>query len=362
MAASRPRSAPPARRRKTARPLEILVTGGTGFVGAHSVKALTDAGHRVRLLVRDPAKVARVLDPLGLDAPPCIKGDMTDEGAVLAALDGCDAVLHCAAVVSVDRNRSAEMLKANPLGARLVVGHAARLGLDPIVHVSSVAAIFKPGLKCLTAELPLARTASPYGQSKAAAERFVRGLQAAGAPVVITYPGSVIGPSAGDVAGEPAAGVEAQIKLGRLPTHDAAWSLIDARDLGLIHAALMRRGQGPRRFMCGGHYLDMDALAATFSALTGRPFPVMNLPGAALRRMGSVVDWVRRHVSIDTPLTHEAMVAFTQMPPTDDSAVHEELGVAYRPVEDSLRETLLGLARAGRLTDLEIGQLSELLR
>ena len=98
--------------------MRVMVTGATGYVGAHSVKALLDAGHRVRLLVRDPDKAQAVLGALGVKGRlDCVSGDMTDEDAVLKALRGCQAVLHCAAVVSTDARRADEMLRANPRGA-----------------------------------------------------------------------------------------------------------------------------------------------------------------------------------------------------------------------------------------------------
>lgn len=179
--------------------MKIMVTGSTGYVGAYSVKALLDAGHKVRLLVRDPAKAAATLAVLGIGKVDCVAGDMTDEASVLKALKGCQAVLHCAAVVSTDRKRADEMMQANPRGAELVVGHAARLGLDPIVYVSSVAAVLTPGASMLTADMPIGPLESGYAKSKATAESYVRNLQDKGAPVVITYPGSVTGPAAGDV-------------------------------------------------------------------------------------------------------------------------------------------------------------------
>ena len=48
--------------------MRVLVTGGTGFVGFHTVKVLHEAGHQVRLLVRSPDKMRRVLAPFGLCA------------------------------------------------------------------------------------------------------------------------------------------------------------------------------------------------------------------------------------------------------------------------------------------------------
>src|SRR5688572_17708970 len=80
----------------------ILVTGGTGFVGSHTVAALLERGHRVRLLVRSRSRVGPALSPLGIaaDAIEIAEGDVTREESVRAALEGCDGVLHAAAVFS----------------------------------------------------------------------------------------------------------------------------------------------------------------------------------------------------------------------------------------------------------------------
>jgi dihydroflavonol-4-reductase len=338
--------------------MRVLVTGGTGYVGAHSVKALVHAGHSVRLLVRDAAKAQAVLGALGIERLDCVSGDMTDEASVLKALKGCHAVLHCAAVVSTDRRRATEMLRANPRGAELVLGHAVRLGLDPVVHVSSVAALLTPGKTLLHAGMPPGTLSSGYARSKSAAERFARGLQEQGAPVVITYPGSVTGPAAGSVLGEATAGLAANIKIGSLPSHDAAWSFLDARDLGAIHAALMQPGHGPRRYMCGGHYLRMPQLALVLQQLTGREFKVLPMSGATLRVLGRVVDSLTSVLPFETVFTHEAMVCFTQMPPTDDSAIRRELNIRLRPVTRTLREALRAARHAGLLTDRQLGTLA----
>ena len=94
----------------------VAVTGGTGFLGTHTVAALRAAGHRVRLLA----------------------GDVTDPGAVRRLVADAAAVVHAAAVYSFDSRRRAEMRRTNELGTRTVLD-AARV---PVVHVSTVAALF----------------------------------------------------------------------------------------------------------------------------------------------------------------------------------------------------------------------------
>ena len=350
----------PSSRRTRSDARHVMVTGATGFVGAHSVKALLDAGHQVKLLVRSKEKAQEVLGALGVKKlPPLVIGDMTDESAVLQALDGCDAALHCAAFVSTQAKDAERMRRDNPQGTRIVVGNAVRLGLDPVVYVSSIAALMKPGLPLLHPDLPVADSTTPYGQSKAEAERYVRSLQDQEKPVVITYPGSVVGPAAGSVRGEASSGIAMQVRAGSLPTREAAWSVIDARDLGALHTAAMVRGRGPRRYMCGGHYLDMDALAVLYGELLGKPFDVKTMPGWALRAMGWVVDKAPNLKPADADLSYESMVFFTQSPPTDDSRVVDELGIRWRAAEESLREAIVALVKAGQLEPAQVGRLAD---
>jgi len=340
--------------------MRVMVTGSSGYVGAFSVKSLVDAGHRVRLLVRDPAKAEAVLRAVGVTGRlDCVKGDMTDETSVLKALQGCNAVLHCAAVVSTHASQEHEMLRANPLGAELVIGHAVRLGLDPVVHCSSVTALLRPAAKLLTADMPPGTLMRGYARSKILCEEYVRTLQGADAPVVITYPGSVTGPAAGSVLGEATHGIAATLGVGLVPTRNAALTIIDARDVGAIHAALMTPGRGPRRIMCGGHFVTADAMARYLGQLTGHRIRVLNTPAALLRGAGLMSDMLTRALpGLSNPFTHEAMVYFTWQPPTDDSAVERELGIRYRDVKETLRESILAAHAAGLVTEAQLGNLA----
>jgi nucleoside-diphosphate-sugar epimerase len=332
-----------------------MVTGGTGFVGAHTVKALTDAGHEVRLLVRRPERIDTNVKPLGVESVDYVLGDMTDPGAVREAVIGCDAVIHSAAVVALERRRAAEVLAANPRGTEVVLQAAAEAGLDPIVYVSSVSALFAPGLTELHANLPPADSANAYGRSKALAEAVARRFQAAGSPVTITYPGGVVGPAAGTAMGEMAVSVRVMVRSGSIPARRGAVSLIDVRDLATIHAAALSGGKGPRRFVCGGHFLSMPQLAQVYRDVTGRRFPVVPVPAPVLRGLGRGTDALSRLVPIDSVFTAEAMTMLTRWCPTDDRLVHDELGVTVRDPRDSIAAGIESLLAAGVLTQRQAG-------
>ncbi len=335
--------------------MKILVTGGTGFVGGWSAVALQRAGHEIRFLVRDPARLAPV-GVLGVDTSDHVVGGITDTNAVAAALEGCDAVLHCAAMVATDPRHDAEVQATNLAGAKTVLSSAVDAGLDPVVHTSSITSLFAPGLDSLRADLPTGDTDDAYGISKAAVENYARSLQDDGAPVVITYPGMVVGPGVGDRFGEVVGGFETILRGRLVPGSDAAWLVIDVRDLADIHVAVMRPGLGPRRYMAGGTFLDAGRITGLFATATGNRMIRLPIPGWGLRSLGSGMDNFVHRFGVTTALTRAAMDYYTRMPPSDDTAVHDELGIDYRNVEDTFTDCIASMAQTGRITRAQAGR------
>ncbi|BBX63970.1 oxidoreductase [Mycobacterium saskatchewanense] len=319
--------------------MRVLITGGTGFVGGWSAKAIADAGHEVRFLVRTPEKLKTSVAQLGVDVSDFAVGDITDRVSVREALQGCDAVVHSAALVATDPRQTNEMLATNMQGAQNVLGQSVELGLDPIIHVSSFSALFHPGLQTLSADLPVVGGADGYGTSKAQVEIYARGLQDAGAPVNITYPGMVIGPPVGDQFGEAGEGVKAAVQMHAIPGRSAAWLIIDVRDLAALHAALLEPGRGPRRYMAGGHRVPAAELADLLGQVSGTPVVSVPIPDSALRAAGAILDRAGRFLPFDTPITWAGMQYYTQMPASDDSPSQRDLGITYRTPLETLSDT-----------------------
>ncbi|WP_326545406.1 NAD-dependent epimerase/dehydratase family protein [Mycolicibacterium sp. ND9-15] len=329
--------------------MRVLLTGGTGFVGAWTAKAVAEAGHQVRFLVRDPARLATSAAQIGVDTGDYAVGDIADAASTAAAMDGCEAVIHSAAMVSTDPRQAGKMLRTNLDGARNVLGVAVDRGLDPIVHVSSFTALFNPDCSVLQADLPVVGGTDGYGKSKAEVEKYARGLQDAGAPVGITYPGMVLGPPAGNQFGEAAEGVEAAVKMRGVPGRGAAWVVVDVRDLAALHAALLEPGKGPRRYMAGGKRVAIADLASMIGKAANRSLRVYPIPDVLLRNIGRAVDVVGPYLPFDSPVTGAAMQYYTQMPSSDDSPSETELGITYRDPQETLADTVSGLRQVGRL-------------
>lgn len=342
--------------------MKVLVTGGTGFVGAHAVAALVEAGHEVRLLARRPERVATTVGALGVDVTKLdvVEGDMVDGEAVGRAVKGMDAVIHAAAVVAaLDRKHAEHALEMNVTGTRTVLDAALAEGCDPVVHVSSIAAVFEPNIELLTADLPpVVDAANPYTRSKALADELARERQADGKPVVIVYPGGVCGPRVGELCGDAAEGFASILGIGFLALSDGGINVIDARDLAAVLAATLEPGRGPRRYMVAGTLVSLPGIVAIFRKATGRRLPAMRTPGAVYRVLGAALDAIRRVVPFNTVFTAEAMQLLTRAKDSDDSAVHADLGVTYRDAGQTIVDSLEGLYAAGHLTAKQAGTLA----
>ena len=327
----------------------VLVTGGTGFVGSHAAAHLATDGHPVRLLVRDPAKLARV-PALARIAVETVVGDVTDRSSVERALLGCTGVVHAAAHVSLAEREADRAAAVNVGGTRTVLHAAAERGI-PSVAVSSIS-VFTLGAPLVTPGTALAVGGGSYTRTKVEAERVARELQDAGAPVAIVYPSGVLGPDGPDISINHRALVA---WLRTPPRTTSGTSVVDVRDVAI---GISRALDAPGRWMLGGTFLTWAEMHTTLTRLTGVRRRAVPMPPRTLRLAGRVGDAVERVVPFDFPLTHEAMTMATRASPCDSDATCARLGIGWRPVEDTLRDSIRWLAAAGHCPPALAGDLA----
>lgn len=336
--------------------MRILVTGASGFIGSHTVSALVEGGYRPRLLVRNAEAASAVLAGVGVDSGRVdfVPGDMRDAEAVGAALDGCDAVVHAAAVVGITGKPGGEVLSGNVEGTRNVVGGAVEQGISRIVYLSSMTVFMPTDQPVITADFPLSRQRTEYGRSKLEAERYVRGLQNEGAPITTFYPGGVCGPHQSTLK-ELNEGIAAGLgRVWPLPRGSGV-SVLDVRDLAEAILRTVRGPGAPRRWMLGGHHLGWADLADLCDALTGVPCKRMVVPGGLLLTAGSLLDLAKRVRHFDFPLTRDAAEMMVTLPRTDDREPLAELDLKLRPPEETLADILRWMAVEGHLDPARAG-------
>jgi dihydroflavonol-4-reductase len=334
----------------------LSVTGGTGFVGAHTVAALLRAGHRVRLLTRGESTVDSSLRPLGVDpaAVDVVVGDVLDEASVAALVRGADVVLHAASVYSFDSRQRAQMRRTNEQGTAIVLAAARRAGAGKIIHVSTVGAMFPGEHGVIREDSPVGTAKETYLASKAAAEVIARQHQAAGAPVVITYPPALLGPH------DPRLGDQLtrlrNVLRGLMPIWPAGGLPIgDVRDTAALHASLIT-GSGSGRYFGPGHYLSTRDYVRALRAVTGRALPTIFLPARAVLPVGRFADLLQRVWPWPLPAQYGA--AYTAACATRVDETASTNGIAARPVTETLRDTVKWLHANGYLSDRQAGSVS----
>jgi len=332
--------------------MKVMVTGATGFVGLHCVRQVLAAGHEVRLLVRTPSKLERIYGPFGIAFDDVVEGDMADPSCVKTALEGCDAVIHAAATFY----GGDDVLAANVAGVRNVVGGASDLGIDPIIYFSTVGCVFPGTGEMLTVDDPIASFSTTYGKSKAEGERLVREMQDRGAAITSLYPSGIFGPD-DPVPGETSKGLRDSLAVV-FPETRGGVAIVDVRDLASIAVRCLEPGRGPRRFMTGGHFLTWTQFADLCSALTGRKLRRVRIPGSLMLGLGLLLDQVRRIVPFNYPLTHEAAQYMIHLKPCDSRPVIDAFGIEFRPIEETLVDSIRSLHEAGHIDDRAAGKLA----
>jgi nucleoside-diphosphate-sugar epimerase len=303
-----------------------MVTGGTGFIGGHTVAALVREGHEPHLLVRDAEKVARICALHGIDSAALsfTVGDILDEASVATALEGCGACVHAAAFTSLDPQEMPKALGVNAPGTRVVLEAAVAAGCDPVVHISSISVIFPPTGDMISAEDPVHEGGEPYAASKAACELYARGLQERGHPVVIVYPSGVLGPRdlGLNVLEAMFSAVLSAPVLLRATT--GGWLMLDVRDLASAVAAMIVPARGPRRYVAGGNFLSFDEFAHALERVTGVARPLIDMTDGQLA----------------ATVGEEAARMMAGIKPGDDAAIVRDTAVSWRPFTETVADLL----------------------
>jgi len=174
--------------------VKVLVTGASGFLGGHVVERLSARGDKVRALVRRTSNTKLLEKLAGVEL---FEGSVEQASRVREAVDGVDAIVHCAGIVKA--RTSDEFFTINVGGTSNLVDAARKLGskLKRLVHVSSLEAA-GPSEDGEPVAVDQENPVTAYGRSKLAAEKVV--LAAKGdIAVTILRPGAIYGPRDGEI-------------------------------------------------------------------------------------------------------------------------------------------------------------------
>jgi dihydroflavonol-4-reductase len=253
-----------------------LVTGGTGFVGAHIVRALLARGRSVRCLVR-PGRPRENLRDLPVDFAA---GDLADLAALSRALAGVSTLYHCAADYRLYAKDPPEIYATNVAGTENILRAAAEAGVARVVYTSSVGALGRnPDGAPANEDTSVSRgqMTGHYKKSKYDAERVAFSWASRGLGVVIVNPSTPVGEL--DIKPTPTGQMIVDFLNRRMPAYvDTGLNVIDVRDVGQGHILAAERGRVGEKYILGNRNMTLKEILDTLSDLTAIPAPRVKLP------------------------------------------------------------------------------------
>ncbi len=339
-----PKALPPSRAlvprsRAVARTALTLVTGGTGFLGAHLLEHLLAQGTGPLRVVT--SRAPKWLSELGVEV---IEGSLTAPEVCARAVSGARRIFHLAGKVSRDPDAQRAMYEVHVDATRHLLEAAARAGAERVVLAgpSGTLAVTADGKATPDESHPepteiISRW--PYYASKAYQDRVARGICAqANIELVTVHPSLLLGP--GD---QRLSSTEDVLRfLGKkIPTlPSGGLSFVDVRDCAAVLATAMDRGKPGERYLVGGHNLTFEDFFGRLERISGVRAPWLKLPTRwvkpAARWMERLYDAFDRTAPVDAESAEMGEYFWY----TDSSKARAELDFAPRDPTETLADTV----------------------
>jgi farnesol dehydrogenase len=326
--------------------VKVLLTGATGFLGGRLAHTLAGAGHDVRAFVRDPARFTDA--PAGCETAV---GDVTHAASVYRAAEGCDAILHAAALVKAWTRDSRDFDRVNVDGLANAVEAARQQGAR-LLYVSSFIALGPTDGATFDESTPRAGTDfhNHYERTKWIADQMARRIR--DVPLVRVYPGVVFGPGA-LTQGNHVVELLLQHARGKLPGLLGSGNLRQCfayvEDVARGTAAALARGQPGSGYILGGENRTARELFAAFQAASGIAPPRRKVPFAVAALIGKLQRWRGALLGIEPELTDEVVGIYRHEWAYDSSLAERELGYEITPFPVALERTVAWLRENGEL-------------
>jgi dihydroflavonol-4-reductase len=336
----------------------VLVTGGSGFVGVHTILQLLAAGHEVRTTVRHPERNKDVLAMLCEGGAPSsdrlsfFTADLTQDAGWGEATAGCDYVLHVASPLSssVPRDENELIIPARD-GTLRVLRASREAGVKRVVITSSTAAVAyghkpqsQPFDESNWTNLDGGAEVQPYVKSKTLAERAAWDFiakEGGGLELSVVNPVGIFGPVLGpDFSGS--IGIFKALLDGAMPAVPKIYfGLVDVRDVADLHLRAMT---------------SPAAKGERFIAVAGETLSILDIAKVLRRTMGTSAarvprweapDWLVRLAATRVPLLRDALAQLGKVRRCSGAKARNMLGWTPRGNEEIITSTAESLIKLG---------------
>jgi dihydroflavonol-4-reductase len=320
----------------------VFLTGGSGFIGGALADRLVERGDEVVALARSDGS-QRALAERGARI---VQGDVLDEDALAAGMDGCELVYHVAGVNALCPADPAKLFHVNVRGAETAVRAAARAGARRLVLTSSAASLGEPHGTVGDEDTAHRGTyLSVYERSKHEGERAAfAAARRARIELVSINPSSVQGPGRSGGTGR----ILIAYLNGRLKAFlDTYISVVDVDDCVEGHLLGAERGTPGERYVLNGTTIPAQEALEIVSELSGVRHRVRLLPAPFARAAGAIVEGAFRARGKTPPVCREMVRTLLHGHRYDGTRATRELGLRYTPVAETFRRTIDWAVREG---------------
>ncbi len=322
----------------------VLLTGASGFLGAHLLRELRLAGAEVRALSRRPESDAAIASLGGV----LVRADVTDPDALRVAMRGVDAVFHAAADTNTWAPHNAAQTDTNVGGTQNLLAAAKAAGVAAFLHTSSIATYSHLVHGELREDVEQRGLESwiNYERTKTLAENAVR---QSGLPFVIFQPAHILGP--GDRHNW--ATLVLLIDQGKLPgVPPGLGSFADVREIASAQVRAWQREKFGETYLMGGQHASFLELIGKVGAQLGRRTPKRAMPVWLLMAYARIVDGVSRITRREPDLTPEAAAFTCHELRVDSGKAMRELDYRETDLDELLRD-MISWMRAERMLRAE---------
>jgi dihydroflavonol-4-reductase len=314
----------------------VLVTGGSGFVGSNLAATLVERGCHVRIL-RRPGSDLRAIGALPVEH---VLGDVRDRQSLDSAMKGCDTVFHTAAIVSYWKQERPLMYEVNIGGTRNVVESCLARGVGKLVHTSSIAAIGFPE-DGTTADESNAfnweRYDVGYRISKYEAEKEIhRGIER-GLNAVMVNPSVIIGERDVHFHGGQLIRDIYQKKIFYYVA--GGMNIVYVGDVVRGHIAAAERGRPGERYILSGENLTHKEIISTIAEVVGGIKPIFRIPQSGVRMIAGVAEGVATVFGRRPWVTRELLAGSHLQYHFSCRKAETELGYTHTPFRSAVEKT-----------------------
>lgn len=325
----------------------VLVTGGTGLVGAHLLLHLVEKSIPVKAIHRkksDLKRVEKIFEYYTKNSKALfqkidwVEADLYDIPALETAFENVDYVYHAAAFISFDPKDYQTLLKTNTEGTTNIVNLCIAHNIKKLCYVSTIGTIGKSLNGQIASEENEwnSQDVNVYALSKYGAEMEVWRASQEGLPVAIVNPGVIIGPGFWD-SGSGTLFTTANKGYKYYPPGGTGF--IAVNDVVQMLVKLMGASIKNERFIAVSENLTFHEILTLITPKLGKPIPTKKLKFWQLE-IGRIGDLLRNlFTKRERSITKNSIQSLRQLKIYDNQKIRNELNFKFEPIEDSIKLT-----------------------